>query len=164
MDSLVYFLSRFADGEAEIWSTDGTSANTQKVPNLQFPPELYGFSYLNAGGDHLYLRAYHEDFGQTLIRVQPATGAMKIETMEAPFAIFPNPVQDQLTLRLPEDIRALQEVRLLNIQGQEIVKYPLSSLQGYDLVLDIPPSIGPGYYFLLVRTEDSQQLLKVQVK
>lgn len=165
-DSFVYFLQYDqAASQYNLWQTDGTTANTQVVPNFQFPPELYSLSDLTVGGDYLYLVGYHDDFGQTLFSISPGLGAMKIESFERRFLVYPNPVQDQLWIDVPPETREIRQIELLNLQGQTVHTYGSFRTRGEtSLPLKMPEGLVSGYYFLSIHTSNGPRLIKLQVQ
>ncbi|MEM7370351.1 MAG: FG-GAP-like repeat-containing protein [Bacteroidota bacterium] len=89
------------------------------------------------------------------------------ETPDATSTVFPTPFQDQLWLRLGEDIEGDISLRLTDIGGKTILKETYPGPFGKDLItpLMIDPLLSPGFYLYHILGEGIEKkgkLLKQQ--
>jgi plastocyanin len=100
-----------------VWNANGnTSNNGFSVPfsgGTVLPSKL-------ATGTHYYVCTPHASFGMKgMILVQAATG-LDETILESNVSVFPNPVVDQLSVRLNLTKSTILEVKLYDIQGKLI--------------------------------------------
>lgn len=65
--------------------------------------------------------------------------------------VFPNPVQNRLTVQLGQPLAA-GEVRMYDALGREVLRRPLEAGQS-SVVIDLEPGLQPGLYHLTVRSQ-----------
>lgn len=77
-------------------------------------------------------------------------------------SVFPNPVYDYVTIKQDSDHGSIIDIKLFNIQGQEIMHFPyLTEPSSFKFNTS---SLQSGMYFIEVTTEHNEQRIKLIVK
>ena len=76
-------------------------------------------------------------------------------------SLYPNPANNQLTVNLGS--AKLQSIKLINLQGQEIISSPIEKARGGDFELNTS-QLAEGMYILIAEGENAKVQQKVVVK
>jgi len=143
-----------------VWNANGnTSNNGFSVPfsgGTVTPSKL-------AIGTHYYVCTPHTSFGMKgRIIVQAATGLAET-ILESNVSVFPNPVVDQLNVRLNLTESTILEVALYDIQGKLVsILLPKTLVSGaFTQSFPISNELRPGVYFVRMTMGNNTTYRKV---
>jgi len=153
-DSDYFEIQRSLDGATfETIGEQKAAGNSSTPTNYQYDDRNLPAAVINDGGPLYYrLKYYHTNgtFSYSAIAV------VTVKASDAPtFSIYPNPVNDQLTLdvQLLEEETANATVRIFSSMGQQVHQQQLTLDNGRNLKAVDVNTLGQGIYILEMYTE-----------
>lgn len=130
---------------ADLWETDGTTANTKLVEDSSGNSvEAYNKVPLTSYNTELFFVDLYRD----LYKIGNPTVSVSDIPTEATIRLFPNPVNQHLTIKIDESLIGSQ-FEILNITGQSLKSGELSDLFN---TIDVE-DLSAGTYFVRVQSE-----------
>jgi photosystem II stability/assembly factor-like uncharacterized protein len=89
-------------------------------------------------------------------------GIGEVINCQSPISVFPNPVSNDVEIKLDDGQGKIEDVKVFNLQGQEIMHFPhLSEFNSFKFNVS---GLQSGVYFIEVTTEQSENLVKFVVQ
>ncbi|KAA3637681.1 MAG: T9SS C-terminal target domain-containing protein [Bacteroidetes bacterium] len=111
------------------------------------------------GGNKLYIDDLYIGNGDDLVAME------NVFTDNLRYAIYPNPVLDQLNLELILEESQMISTKLINALGKVVVNnYPQNFVTGKHLITFSTSKLPQGLYFLILETEGNYNIRKVVVQ
>ncbi len=96
-------------------------------------------------------------FTNTDIGIYEFQSALGLSDIENEVIIYPNPVQNQLTISLNKNIESIT-CSVIDIRGTVILNYELNNIQIYEMDLS---NIANGVYFLHILNQNKKKVIKI---
>jgi ELWxxDGT repeat protein len=158
----VYFSAYTEETGRELWRTDGTEDGTYMLEDLTpgaFDSNPFG---LIVAKKRLYFTAEHEKYGKEVFYIEDTTMVIKEDPLPEPkqidqIQIFPNPVRDNLTIRLPFVSPDGEMVTFYNMLGQKVKEYYLTK-NNQTLNVSV---LTQGAYVMIINNRKVYKLIKL---
>lgn len=137
-----------------LWETDGTYAGTTRLISFNhgvhvFNSGLYYSDFDAATGVEPWVYAV----GTATTNTNVATAIVNTAAEESMVTLFPNPVHDQITVRLESSANAYGSLTIANALGQEVKQVELSE---QTVSIDLS-GMAPGVYLYTITTSGQRQ-------
>lgn len=98
-------------------------------------------------GDFIYASS-------TTVQVNQSTGVKK-QSLASKISVYPNPVQENLNIDIPSNLKGTLNLQLVGINGKSYTDFgSVENGSDNDIRLSIPENIKPGVYLLQLSSED----------
>ena len=143
-----------------VWNANGTTSNNG------FSEPFGGGTVLPsklAVGTHYYVCVPHASFGMKGKIIVQAVSGLDETLNENNVSIYPNPIVDQLSVRVNLTGTTHIEVKLYDIQGKLVtILLPKTTVSGMFLqTFEVPNEMAPGVYFVRMNLGNSTTFRKV---
>lgn len=117
-DSLIYFIATNDSLQHHIWQSDGTGIGTQIANGFPVNSPFSVIWEILSFDSMLYVVGLHPEYGTSLFTFHPNSGITAIESPD--ITHFPNPVTDELIIRLKNESKGIPEIHILDLNGRRL--------------------------------------------
>ena len=157
---LLYFSAATSDAGSELWSSDGTAANTQRITDINPGAGSSNPSQVTTVGDKLFFIANDGSTGYEVWRLGEPVGLPAVPELNTLNA-QPNPTAALTQLRLPRALTTDGHLRVLDMRGRPLRE---RTIPAGDQLITVDLSAYPaGAYLILLQSGDqvwTEQLLR----